>query len=105
MSRYTNIDDIDLKGNYTFDDGITVNADSLQRAEEKRKRRLRRMKTEEMIRELRRLEDKHKNDFTGTCENNWSAMCHDVADRLEEQEREIAELNYTIEALKIGGCL
>lgn len=58
------------------------------------------MKTGEMIRELRRLEDKHKNDFTGTCENNWSAMCHDVADRLEEQKREIAELNYTIEALK-----
>lgn len=38
MSRYTDIDDIDLKGNYTFDDGITVNADSLQRAEEKRKK-------------------------------------------------------------------
>ena len=40
MSRYTNIDDIDLKGNYTFDDGITVNADSLQRAEEKRKKEI-----------------------------------------------------------------
>lgn len=58
------------------------------------------MKTEEMIRELRRLEDKHKNDFIETCENNWSAMCHDVANRLEEQEREIAELNYTIETLR-----
>ena len=38
MSKYTNIDDIDLKANYTFDDGITVNAYSLQRAEEKRKK-------------------------------------------------------------------
>ena len=47
------------------------------------------MKTEEMIRELRRLGDKHKNDFIGTCENNWSAMCYDVADRLEEQERNL----------------
>lgn len=61
------------------------------------------METKEMIKELRRLEKKHKNDKMGTCENNWSAMCHDVADRLEEQEREIAELNYAIEALKIGG--
>lgn len=61
------------------------------------------METKEMIKELRRLEEKHKNDKVGTCENNWSAMCRDVADRLEEQEREIAELNYTIKALKTGG--
>ena len=61
------------------------------------------METKEMIKELRRLEEKHKNDKVGTCENNWSAMCHDVANRLEEQEREIAELKYAIEALKIGG--
>ena len=40
MSKYTNIDDIDLKANYTFDDGITVNADSLQRAEEKLKKEI-----------------------------------------------------------------
>lgn len=58
------------------------------------------MKTGEMIRELRRLEDKHKNDFTGTCENNWSAMCHDVADRLEEQKREIAELKLHDRSIK-----
>jgi len=42
------------------------------------------MKTEEMIYELRRLEEIHKNDFVGTCETNWSLMCHDVANRLEE---------------------
>ena len=40
MSKYTNIGDIDLKANYTFNDGITVNADSLQRAEEKRKKEI-----------------------------------------------------------------
>ena len=50
------------------------------------------MTTEAMIRELRRLEEKHKNDRIDTCKNNWSAMCHDVANRLEEQEKEIAEL-------------
>lgn len=40
------------------------------------------MRTEEMIKELRRLEEKHKNDKVDTFENNWSAMCHDVANRL-----------------------
>ena len=50
------------------------------------------MKTEAMIKELRRLAEKHKNDMVGTCENNWSAMCNDVANRLEEQEKEISEL-------------
>lgn len=61
------------------------------------------MRTEEMIKELRRLEEKHKNDRVDTFENNWSAMCHDVADRLEEQQLEINELKIEIEALKIGG--
>jgi len=42
------------------------------------------VKTEEMICELRRLEEIHKNDFVGTFETNWSLMCHDVANRLEE---------------------
>ena len=37
-----------------------------------------------MIRELRRLEEKHKNDKVSTGANNWSRMCHDVANRLEE---------------------
>ena len=49
------------------------------------------MDTERMIRELRRLENKHKNDFVGFGQNNWSDMCHDVANRLEElskRERE-----------------
>jgi hypothetical protein len=42
------------------------------------------MKTEEMICELRRLEEAHKDDFAGTGETNWSLMCYDVANRLEE---------------------
>lgn len=57
------------------------------------------MKTSEMIRELRRLEEVHKNDIVSTGANNWSIMCHDVANRLEELELKIFEL----EALKIGG--
>lgn len=42
------------------------------------------METKEMIRELRRLEEKHKNDVVSTGSNNWSRMCHDVANKLEE---------------------
>lgn len=42
------------------------------------------MDTEDMIRELRRLEEKHKNDFVGTGEVKWSILCADVARRLEE---------------------
>lgn len=37
MSKYTNLDDIELNANYTFGDGITINADGLQRAKEKQK--------------------------------------------------------------------
>lgn len=50
------------------------------------------METVKMIKELRRLEEKHENDRVGTFENNWSAMCHDVANRLEEQENELEKL-------------
>ena len=42
------------------------------------------MTTEQMIKELRRLEEKHKDDFVPTCSTNWSLLCHDVANRLEE---------------------
>ncbi|MFA9464065.1 MAG: hypothetical protein ACERKN_07200 [Velocimicrobium sp.] len=42
------------------------------------------MKTKKMINELRRLEEKHKNDKVFTGEINWSVMCHDVASKLEE---------------------
>ena len=42
------------------------------------------MDTEKMIRELRRLSEKHKGDRVDTFATNWSALCRDVADRLEE---------------------
>ena len=42
------------------------------------------MTTGDMIRELRRLEEVHRDDFVGTGETNWASMCHDVANRLEE---------------------
>ncbi len=42
------------------------------------------MDTEVMIRELRRLAEKHKNDHVYTFATNWSILCFDVANRLEE---------------------
>lgn len=42
------------------------------------------MDTEVMIRELRRLYEKHKNDRVDTFATNWSLLCFDVANRLEE---------------------
>lgn len=42
------------------------------------------MQTEQMIKELRRLEEKHKNDKIFTGGMRWSDMCRDVADRLEK---------------------
>ena len=48
-----------------------------------RKRRIN-MSTEDMIFELRRLYEKHKNDPVYTGETNWAMLCRDVADRLEE---------------------
>lgn len=42
------------------------------------------METERMIRELRRLSELHKDDRVDTFATNWSALCRDVADRLEE---------------------
>lgn len=50
------------------------------------------MDTESMIRELRRLEKKHENDVVSTFSNNWSLMCHDVANRLEELLQENEQL-------------
>jgi hypothetical protein len=37
-----------------------------------------------MIRELRRLEGKHKNDTFTAGADNWSRMCHDIANKLEQ---------------------
>lgn len=53
------------------------------------------MDTERMIRELRRLSEKHKDDRVYTFETNWSALCRDVANRLEE----LLEYKYMYEDL------
>lgn len=42
------------------------------------------MDTQTMIKELKRLAETHKSDRVDTCDTNWSALCTDVADRLEE---------------------
>ena len=47
------------------------------------------MDTEQMIRELRYLEDKYKDRSYSTFEVNWYYMCHDVANRLEELYEEL----------------
>ena len=47
------------------------------------------MDTEQMIRELRYLEDKYKDRSYSTFEVNWYCVCHDVANRLEELYEEL----------------
>jgi hypothetical protein len=53
------------------------------------------MDTETMIRELRNLQEKHKNDQVFTFGTRWANVCRDVADKLEELQRENAKLMYT----------
>ena len=48
--------------------------------------------TEQMIRELRYLEEKYKNCTYSTFETNWYCLCHDVANRLEELNEELKAL-------------
>ena len=50
------------------------------------------MDTEQMIRELRYLEEKYKNCTYSTFETNWYCLCHDVANRLEELNEELKAL-------------
>ena len=50
------------------------------------------MDTEQMIRELRYLENKYKEYTYSTFETNWYYLCHDVADRLEELNNELKAL-------------
>lgn len=55
-------------------------------------RRSEQMDTEQMIRELRYLEEKYKNCTYSTFETNWYCLCHDVANRLEELNEELKAL-------------
>ena len=50
------------------------------------------MDTEQMIRELRHLEERYKDRTYSTFETNWYCLCHDVADRLEELNEELKTL-------------
>jgi hypothetical protein len=67
------------------------------------------MNTEDMIRELRNLEEKHKNDIVYTGETNWSHLCRDVADRLEEMsyllQKTIFDINNISKFLKSKGYI
>ena len=57
-----------------------------------------------MIRELRRLEEVHRDDFVGTGEPNWSLMCRDVANRLEELLKAQEPRVMTLEEVKMLDC-
>ena len=50
------------------------------------------MTNEVMIKQLRKLRDKHANDRVMTFDTNWSSLCGDVANRIEDLDREITEL-------------
>ena len=50
------------------------------------------MDTERMIRELRRTAEKHQNDVLHTFDTDISAMCTDVANRLEELNQSQKEI-------------
>lgn len=57
------------------------------------------MDTEQMIRELRCLEEEYRNCEYGileldgtTIKTNWHHLCHDVADKLEELNEELKAL-------------
>ena len=50
------------------------------------------METSTMIRQLRNTAKKHENDKLHTFDTNITAMCTDVANRLEELEKENKEI-------------
>ena len=51
------------------------------------------MNTEDMIKELRNVEEKYKNKTYATGETNISLMCSEVADRLDLLRRENLQLS------------
>lgn len=54
------------------------------------------MKTESMIEQLRVLHEQHRNDHVDTFDTNWSLVCWDVANRLEELYKKNKELDEKI---------
>ena len=60
------------------------------------------MNTEDMIRELKNVEEKYKNKTYDTGETNISLMCSEVADRLEVLHRENIQLKIELIKKTIG---
>ena len=60
------------------------------------------MNTEDMIKELRNVEEKYKNNIYATGETNISLMCSEVADRLEVLHRENIQLKIELIKKTIG---
>lgn len=56
------------------------------------------MSIDQMIRELRSLEENSKNRTYSTFEVKWRDVCHDTAGKLEEVVTEISKLRDTISA-------
>lgn len=59
------------------------------------------MNTEQMIRELRYLEEKYRNRSYSTFEVNWHCLCHDVANRLEELYEELEKYKKNLEEVQL----
>ena len=56
------------------------------------------MSIDQMIRELRSLEEKNRDRTYSTFETKWNQVCHDTAEKLEEIVAEISKLRDTISA-------
>lgn len=54
------------------------------------------MSIDQMIRELRSLEEKNKDRTYSTFETKWNQVCHDTANKLEEVLTGITELKNNI---------
>ena len=57
------------------------------------------MKTIDMIRELRGEAERHKSDRVFTGQTNISALCTDVADKLEENLKALIKVKENIDGL------
>lgn len=54
------------------------------------------MSIDQMIRELRCLEEKNKNHTYSTFETKWNQVCHDTAEKLEEVISELSKFRSSI---------
>lgn len=56
------------------------------------------MSIDQMIRELRSLEEKNKNRTYSTFETKWNQVCCDTAEKLEEVISELSKLRSSIDS-------